>query len=76
MLTVFKCQEKKEEEDLIALKRVLMLRSKDQKTAWKCAEGGWLQPPETMMTTRRQTEGQLPENKNGKKKNSMDILGD
>ena len=46
------------------------------KTAYKSAEKDWLQPSKTVPTTRWPTERQPPENKNGKKNNSTDVLRD
>ena len=52
------CQEKKEKEDLLALKTVLMHQYNNLKTTYKSVEEDWLQPPETIMTTWGPTEWQ------------------
>ena len=41
-----------------------------------CTKEDWLQPSETILTTRWPTEWQYLGNKNGKKNNSMDVLND
>ena len=45
------CQEKKEEEDLPALKTTLTHRDNDTKTTYKNVEENRSQPPETILTT-------------------------
>ena len=72
-LTDYMCQEKKEKKDLPALKIALTYRYIDSKTTLKGAEDDWLQPPKPILTTHVLTERKQPENKNGKKNNSMDF---
>ena len=57
-LTDYMCQEKKKEEDLLALKTVLTHQYNDLNTTYKIVEEDWLQPPETILTTRGPTEWQ------------------
>ena len=73
-LTDFMCQEKKEDDDLPALKITLTHRYNDNKDYIEKRREDWLQPPETILTTRRPRERQWSEIKNGKKNNSMDVL--
>ena len=47
------CQEEREEEDTKALKTALIHRYNDSKTILKSTEEEWLQPIETILTTRR-----------------------
>ena len=47
---------KEGEEDLSALKTVLTHQYNDLETLQKSAEEDWLQPPETILTTREPTE--------------------
>ena len=54
-LTDNMCQEKKGEEDLAAFKTH---QYNYLKTTYKSVEEDWLQPPETMQTTRGPTEQQ------------------
>ena len=67
-------QEKKVEEDLPVLETVLTHQYNGLKITYKITEKDWLQPPETIMSTRGPTERQLSENKNGKKNNFMNVL--
>ena len=67
---------KREEEYFPALKTTFMHRYNDLKNAKKSAGKDWLQSTEAILTTRRPTEQQLQENKNGKKNNSIDVLND
>ena len=57
-LTDYLCQEKNEEEDLLAMKTVLMHQYNDLKTAYKSVEEDWLQLPDTILTTQGPTERQ------------------
>ena len=66
-LTEYICQEKKENEDLSALKTVLTHQYKNLKTKQKSAEKDWLQPPEKMVTIQGSTEQRKLENKMGEK---------
>ena len=50
------CPEKKKEENLLALKIVLMHWYNDSKTTEKSAEEDWLQPAETIQITQGSTE--------------------
>ena len=65
---------KKAEKDETALKTALKHRYNNSKTTEKSVEKDLLQPPETILTTRRTTERRWRENKNGKKNNSMGVL--
>ena len=56
MLTDYMSQQKKEEEDLPALKTMLTHQYHDLKIIKKSAEKVWLQPTETILTTRGPTE--------------------
>ena len=67
-------QEKMDEDNLQALKFVLTHIYNDLKTSCKSGEKYWLQPPKTILTTRRPRGRQQPENKNGKKNNSIEVL--
>ena len=58
MLTDYMCQEKKEEEDLAALKTVITHRHNDLKTTYKSVKEDWLQLTETILTTLEPIEGQ------------------
>ena len=58
MLTDYMCQEKKEEEDLLAMKTTLTHKYNDLKTTYKSMEEHLLQPPETILTIREPTEWQ------------------
>ena len=57
-LTDYMCQEKKEEEDLQALKTACPDQYNNLKTTYKNAVEDWIQPPETILTTRGPVEGQ------------------
>ena len=50
-LTDYMCQEKKEEEDLSALKKALTHRYNNLKTTYKSVEEDWLLPLETLLIT-------------------------
>ena len=52
-VTDYMCQKKKEEENIPALKTVLMHQ---YKTTYKSAGKDWLQPPKSILTTRGPTE--------------------
>ena len=75
-LTDYKYQEKKEEEDMPVLKTLMSHQYNELETTYKSVEEDWLQPPEKILTIQGPTEWKLPENKNGKKNNSMDVLSD
>ena len=59
------CQEKKEEEDLPAMKMALTHRYNDSKTTLKSTEEDRFQP--SILTVRGSTERKQQENKNGYK---------
>ena len=50
MLTDYMCNETKEDEDFLALKIALKHQCKDMNTI--CVKEDWLQPPETVLTTK------------------------
>ena len=56
MLADYTCQEKKELGELPALKTVLTHQYNELKTTYKTVEEDWLQPLETILTTRGPTE--------------------
>ena len=75
-LTDYMYQEKREEEDLPASKTALRHRYNGSKTTLENTKEDYLQPVETILTTRWTTERQQLGNKNGKKKNYMGFLND
>ena len=70
-LTNYINQERRKKKDVTALKTELTHRYNSRTTM-----EDWLQPPETILTTRWTTESQELGNKNGKIKNSMGGLND